>query len=211
MIILFDLDGVLLDTESQYTSHWNMMGEKYFQDPNFGITIKGQTLVQILGRYVNDPELAAYLEEAVDKFENEMEYDFIPGALDFLKAVKEAGIPSAIVTSSANKKMEQVYARHPEIKELVDVILTAEHFTKSKPDPECFLKGMEVLGGTPETTVIFEDSMHGIAAGRGSGAHLVGLATTNSREVLTQLCDLVIDDFNDITIEQLKQTFDINN
>ena len=107
--------------------------------------------------------------------------------------------------------MEQVYARHPEIKELVDVILTAEHFTKSKPDPECFLKGMEVLGGTPETTVIFEDSMHGIAAGRGSGAHLVGLATTNSREVLTQLCDLVIDDFNDITIEQLKQTFDINN
>ena len=211
MIILFDLDGVLLDTESQYTSHWNMMGEKHFQDPNFGITIKGQTLVQILDRYVNNPELAEYLEEAVDKFENEMEYDFIPGALDFLKAVKEARIPSAIVTSSANKKMEQVYARHPEIKELVDVILTAEHFTKSKPDPECFLKGMEVLGGTPETTVIFEDSMHGIAAGRGSGAHLVGLATTNSREVLKQLCDLVIDDFNDITIEQLKQTFDINN
>lgn len=205
MIILFDLDGVILDTESQYTRHWNVMGEKYFGDPNFGITIKGQTLVQILNRYAQDPELAAYLEDAVDKFEVEMDYEYISGALEFMKAVKQAGIPSAIVTSSANKKMEQVYARHPEIKELVDMILTAEHFTKSKPDPECFLKGMEALGGTPETTVVFEDSMHGITAGRGSGAYVVGLTTTNSREVLENLCDMVIDDFNGITPEMLEQ------
>ena len=139
MIILFGLDGVILDTESQYTRHWNSMGEKYLNQQNFGITIKGQTLVQILDRYVDDPQLAVILEQAVDKFENEMDYEFIPGALEFMKMVKAAGIPSAIVTSSNEKKMSQINKRYPDFKGLVNTILTAEHFTKSKPDPECFL------------------------------------------------------------------------
>lgn len=210
MIILFDLDGVILDTESQYTRHWNSMGEKYLNQQNFGITIKGQTLVQILDRYVDDPQLAVILEQAVDKFENEMDYEFIPGALEFMKMVKAAGIPSAIVTSSNEKKMSQIYKRYPDFKGLVNTILTAEHFTKSKPDPECFLKGMEVLGGTPETTVVFEDSIHGLAAGRGSGAHVVGLTTTNSKEVLESLCDMPIDNFEGMTPQLLKERFGIN-
>lgn len=211
MIILFDLDGVILDTESQYTRHWNELGEKYLGQQNFGITIKGQTLVQILDHYVPDPELAVRLEQLVDKFEKDMDYQFIPGALEFMKSVKAAGIPSAIVTSSNNKKMKQIYDRYPDFKSLVSTILTSEHFSKSKPDPECFLKGMELLGGTPETTIVFEDSMHGLAAGRGSGAHVVGLATTNSRKLLAPICEMVIDDFKDITLEMLKHKFDINN
>ena len=80
---------------------------------------------------------------------------------------------------------------------MVDAVLTSEHFSRSKPDPECFLKGMEILGGSPETTVVFEDSIHGINAGRAAGAYVVGLATTNKSEAIAPLCNLVIDDFND--------------
>ena len=209
MILLFDLDGVIVDTESQYTRHWNAMGEKYLGQKDFGITIKGQTLVQILAGYVKDPDLAVTLEDAIDRFESEMDYEFIPGALDFLKTVKAAGIPSAIVTSSNNKKMGQLYKRYPDFKEMVDITLTSEHFTRSKPDPECFLKGMEMLGGTPETTIVFEDSIHGLAAGRSSGAHVVGLTTTNSREVLSSLCDMVTDNFKEISLDMLRQRFGI--
>ena len=204
MIVLFDFDGVIADTESQYTCFWNKMGKDYLGLEEFGHTIKGQTLVQIFGKYF-DGKLKEQQEivPQLNAFEQNMSYDYIPGALEFMQELKKRGIRSAIVTSSNDIKMSNVYAAHPELHDLVDAILTSEHFSKSKPDPECFLKGMEVLGATPQETIVFEDSFHGIAAGRASGAKVIGLATTNSREALTPLCDLVIDDFTQISIKQL--------
>ena len=212
MIVLFDFDGVIADTESQYTIFWDKQGKDYLGLDNFGHTIKGQTLVQIFDKYFDGmTREQEMIVPDLNAFEQTMSYDYIPGAYEFLKALKSRGIRTAIVTSSNDIKMSNVYASHPELLELVDAVLTSEHFSKSKPDPECFLKGMELLGGTPETTIVFEDSMHGLAAGRGSGAHVVGLATTNSRKLLAPICEMVIDDFKDITLEMLKHKFDINN
>ena len=204
MIVLFDFDGVIADTESQYTIFWNKQGKDYLGLENFGHTIKGQTLVQIFDKYFNG--MVKEQEEIVpnlNAFEENMSYDYIPGALEFMQALKAKGIRTAIVTSSNDIKMSKAYASHPELLELVDTVLTSEHFSKSKPDPECFLKGMEVLGATPEETVVFEDSFHGISAGRASGAFVVGLATTNKSEALTPLCDLVIDDFTSVTVDYI--------
>ena len=204
MIVLFDFDGVIADTESQYTYFWNKQGKDYLGLENFGHTIKGQTLVQIFDKYFNG--MIKEQEEIVpnlNAFEENMSYDYIPGALEFMQELKRKGIRSAIVTSSNDIKMSKAYASHPELLELVDAVLTSEHFSKSKPDPECFLKGMEVLGATPKETIVFEDSFHGISAGRASGAFVVGLATTNKSEALTPLCDLVIDDFTSITVDSV--------
>lgn len=207
MIALFDFDGVLMDTESQYSRFWDETGRKFVNIEGFGSIIKGQTLKQIFAKHFDghsEEELRA-IEDAINDFEKEMTYEFIPGAREFLLELKKAGIPTAIVTSSNNTKMSQVYKAHPQLHTMVDAILTSEHFTRSKPDPECFLKGMEVLGGTPGTTVVFEDSIHGLTAARAAGAYVVGLATTNKRETIAPLCDLVIDDFTDI--EKIGLTF----
>lgn len=206
MIALFDFDGVIVDTESQYTVFWDRMGAEYLGVEDFGRRIKGQTLVQIFdghfsGMLKEQEEVVARLNE----YEAAMSYDFLPGVVDFLHELKEAGVPTAIVTSSNQPKMEQVYRAHPQLDEMVDAILTSEDFSRSKPDPECFLKGMEILGGTPEETVVFEDSFHGLAAGRAAGAYVVGLATTNSREDIVPLCDMVISDFTNISLSSLKQ------
>lgn len=206
MIALFDFDGVIVDTESQYTVFWDRMGAEYLGVEDFGRRIKGQTLVQIFdghfsGMLKEQEEVVARLNE----YEAAMSYDFLPGVVDFLHELKEAGVPTAIVTSSNQPKMEQVYRAHPQLDEMVDAILTSEDFSRSKPDPECFLKGMEILGGTPEEAVVFEDSFHGLAAGRAAGAYVVGLATTNSREDIVPLCDMVISDFTNISLSSLKQ------
>ena len=211
MIALFDFDGVLMDTEAQYTRFWDETGRKFVDMDGFGSMIKGQTLVQIFGKYFADrteAELRA-VEEAINEYERNMTYEFIPGARGFLNELRQAGIPTAIVTSSNNQKMSQVYKAHPDLHTLVDAILTSEHFSKSKPDPECFLKGMEMLGGTPETTVVFEDSIHGITAGRAAGAYVTGLATTNKREVIEPLCDMVIDNFSDFSLKELTDRFSL--
>ena len=205
MVALFDFDGVLMDTETQYSRFWDETGRKFVNIEGFGSIIKGQTLVQIFGNHFaghSQEELRA-IEDAINDYERNMVYDFITGAREFLAELKKAGVPTAIVTSSNNMKMAQVYKAHPDLHTLVDAILTSEDFSKSKPDPECFIKGMERLGGTPETTIVFEDSIHGITAGRAAGAYVVGLATTNKREVIEPLCDMVIDDFSDFSLEKL--------
>ena len=201
MIVLFDFDGVIADTETQYTEFWNRIGREYLGQEEFGHTIKGQTLVQIFGKYFEgmDREQEEIVPQ-LNEFEANMSYDYIPGAQAFMKELKAAGIPMAIVTSSNDIKMSNAYKAHPELLDLVDKVLTSEHFSKSKPDPECFLKGMEFLGGTPEETVVFEDSFHGIAAGRAAGAKVIALATTNKREAIAPLCDMVIDDFTYLSL-----------
>ena len=193
---LFDFDGVIMDTEQHYTEFWSMLGEEYLGLEDFGHTIKGQTLIQIFEKYFEGMDAQkAEIVPRLNEFERTMPFEYIPGALEFMKKLKKAGVPIAIVTSSNDAKMEKVYKAHPELLELADAILTSEHFSKSKPDPECFLNAMERLGGRPETTVVFEDSLHGIAAGRASGAYVIGLTTSFPREVIEPLCDMVIEDF----------------
>ncbi|MBO7646237.1 MAG: HAD-IA family hydrolase, partial [Prevotella sp.] len=92
-------------------------------------------------------------------------------------------------------KMENVYQQQPRFKELFDAILTAEDFDKSKPDPDCYLKGMARFGCTPEETLVFEDSINGLKAAKASGATLIGLDTTNPAEVIKEYTEVVISNY----------------
>lgn len=206
IVILFDFDGVISDTEPLYTKFWNREGMRYFSEENFGIKIKGQTFNHISGYFSSEKDLAQAMHD-IDEFERNMPYDLVPGVLDFLKELKEAGIPTAIVTSSHNKKMDNAWRAHPGLKEMVSTVLTSEHFTKSKPDPECFIKAVEALGGKPGRTIVFEDSLHGIEAGRASGAYVVGLTTTFPHEKLVPICDMVIPDFTGLSLDGLLSKF----
>jgi HAD superfamily hydrolase (TIGR01509 family) len=195
MIVLFDLDGVIMDTETQYGIFWNRTGKELLGLDDFGKRIKGQTLNHIISHFDGVSKSKDEIIRELYEYERNMSYDYIPGADEFMKDLHARGIPMAIVTSSNDAKMVNVRKAHPELWELTEAVLTSEHFSKSKPDPECFLKGMEVLGGRPEDTYVFEDSIHGINAGRAAGAKVIGLATTNTREAIVHLCDQVIDDF----------------
>ena len=195
MIVLFDLDGVIMDTETQYGIFWNRTGKELLGLDDFGKRIKGQTLNHIISHFDGVSKSKDEIIRELYEYERNMSYDYIPGADEFMKDLHARGIPMAIVTSSNDAKMVNVRRSHPELWELTEAVLTSEHFSKSKPDPECFIKGMEILGGRPEDTYVFEDSIHGINAGRAAGAKVIGLATTNTREAIVHLCDQVIDDF----------------
>ena len=106
-VALFDFDGVISDTESQYSAFWNRLGEGELSTgiEDFGQKIKGQTLVQIFDKYIPDENDRRLIERKIDELERSMTYDYIKGADTFLKALKEAGIPTAIVTSSNARKI----------------------------------------------------------------------------------------------------------
>lgn len=204
--VLFDFDGVVVDTETQYSIFWHKVGVDYLGIDDLETRVKGQTLV-----YIYDTFFAGMTREqeeitaGLDSFEQEMSFDFIPGILHFIADLRSHDIRIAVVTSSNDKKMEAVYRAHPEIRMMFDRILTAEMFTASKPAPDCFLLGMEVFDTTPENTYVFEDSFNGLKAGMASGATVIGLATTNSREEIAPLCHYILDDFSGFTYDKLLQ------
>ena len=203
---LFDFDGVVVDTETQYSRFWHRIGTDYLGMSDLDARIKGQTLTYIYDTYFNGQTvLQEEITRALDDFEQRMTYDFIPGVRDFMDDLRRHGVPTAVVTSSNRRKMDAVRRTHPDLDRLFDRILTAEEFTASKPAPDCFLLGMRVLGSTPEETYVFEDSVNGLRAAMASGATVIGLATTLGREAVGPLCHAVIDDFRGFTCDKMRE------
>lgn len=200
---LFDLDGVIFDTEPQYTVFWGSQCRQYHPEhPGLEHEIKGSTLDQIFDRWWAGPlesERAA-VTRRLDEFEAQMSYDYIDGLQDFLADLRRHSIKTAIVTSSNRQKMDSVYRSRPELPFVFDAILTSEDFTESKPSPQCYLRAANRLGVEPGECVVFEDSFNGLRSGRSAGMYVVGLATTNSREAIAPLSDIQIDNYNNFKL-----------
>jgi len=198
---LFDLDGVVFDTEPQYTIFWGAQCREFHPEhPGLEHEIKGQTLVQIYDAWFSGElqEKQAVITERLNLYEQQMDYIYVPGFEDYVKKLRTQGVKTAVVTSSNRIKMEAVYERHPEFKGLFDAILTSEDFERSKPDPDCYLKAANRLGVSVKDSVVFEDSFNGLKSGRAAGMYVVGLATTNPAETISPYADKVVKDYHEL-------------
>ncbi len=201
---LFDLDGVLIDTEPVYTRIWNDIDEVFPTGVDgFALRIKGTTLPNILGTYFPDPDTQDGVRRMLARSEETMEYPLFDGVMTFLNELKAAGIPAAIVTSSGDAKMERLFGAVPGFRECFADVITDSRVSRSKPDPEGYILGARALGAEPCDCFVFEDSFNGLRAGRASGATVIALSTSNPRESLEELADAVIDGFTDFDVESM--------
>ena len=203
---LFDLDGVVFDTEPQYTIFWGSQCRLYHPEhPGLEHEIKGQTLTQIYDQWFSGPLLPEQpkITERLNDYESKMHYDYIEGFERMIADLRSHGVKTAVVTSSNLPKMEAVYRFQPEFKNLFDAILTSEDFDRSKPDPDCYLKAAERLGAKTDECIVFEDSFNGLRSGRAADMKVVGLATTNSVESIRPLSDIQISDYREMNYDQL--------
>ena len=198
---LFDLDGVVFDTEPQYSVFWGEQCRRYHPDqPGLEHRIKGQTLTQIFDAHFSGDLLQEQesITERLNDFESKMTFSYVPGFITFIEKLREEGVKTAVVTSSNKVKMQAVYASHPEFISLFDAILTSEDFAESKPSPDCYLRAAARFGADAAECVVFEDSFNGLKSGRAAGMQVVGLCTTNAAELIAPLCDLVVPDYQKI-------------
>lgn len=201
---LFDLDGTIFDTEPQYSIFWGNICRKYHPEiPGLENIIKGTTLTHILGTYFNQSEIQSLIVEELDKFEQEMDFPYISGVESFLEELKSHDVKCAIVTSSNQKKIHSLRNKIPDFDSLFDKVLTSEMFSKSKPDPDCYLKAASSFGLPVSECVVFEDAINGLKAGKSSGCFTVGLTTTKSSNEIKDLCDFMIADFTTVNFEIL--------
>ncbi len=202
---LFDLDGVVFDTESQYTVFWGGQFRLYHPDkPGLEHKIKGQTLTQIFDAWFsNMKDEQAKIVARLDEFERNMKFEYVCGFTDFIADLRDSGVKTAVVTSSNQMKMKSVYVARPEFKGMFDAVLTSECFERSKPDPDPYVRGAAMLGLERDACVVFEDSFNGLKSGRAAGMAVVGLSTTNSPEAIRPYCDCVIPDYHGLDLNKL--------
>lgn len=204
MGVLFDLDGVLVDSEREYTRIWNRINDEFptgYDD--FALRIKGTNLNDILGQYYPDPEVRANVVKRLYEEEGKMVYSYCPGARELLERLKSDGIPMALYTSSNHAKMEHLYRDLPEIKDYFDCIVLGDMVKESKPSPEGYLKAAAELGLEPGAWVVVEDSLQGVKAGKASGGKVVGVAGTLPPLTLEPYCDAVVETLENFPYEIL--------
>ena len=205
---LFDLDGVVFDTEPQYTVFWGSQCRLYHPEhPGLEHEIKGSTLTQIYDRWFSgdlEPE-QPLITRRLDAFEAQMRYEYIAGFEQLIADLHAHGVKTAVVTSSNQPKMESVYRAQPQFKQLFDAILTSEDFEFSKPHPDCYLKAAARFGAQPSECIVFEDSFNGLKSGRAAGMKVVGLATTNPIVSIAPLSDIQITDYQHTTYQSLSE------
>ncbi|WP_128546905.1 HAD family hydrolase [Larkinella soli] len=211
---IFDMDGVIVDTNPHHRIAWREYYHRYgktLSDEDFVRYVSGKHNLDILAHLFPDralsPEEArqlAYDKEALFRELYRPHITPVPGLVAFLKALKAAGIKTAVATSAPVENLDFVMEAL-DLRGYFDVLLDESLVTHPKPDPEIYRKAMSLLGVEPQDAVVFEDSSTGIRAGKGSGATVIGLSTTQpAEELLAVGADEVIRDFNEFDIARFQ-------
>lgn len=196
---LFDLDGVLIDSESEYTKIWNEINRRFPTGiADLALRIKGMTLDNIIATHYPDPEIERKVRATLHELENQMVYRWLPGAKEFIEWLVNENIPRILVTSSDDEKMLHLSEEIPELQPMFTDIVTADKITKSKPDPEGYMLGAKLAGANPENCVVVEDSWQGVNAGKASGAYVIGVEGTLPSERIEPFCNVVVSNLQQI-------------
>jgi HAD superfamily hydrolase (TIGR01509 family) len=207
--VLFDLDGVLVDTETLYSEFWSSIDREYPTGvENFSDKIKGSTLKRIFDNYFPNDELQAEILAKLIHYEENMQYRLFDGVIDFLRELKINNIKCAIVTSSGAKKMNNLFSQQPKFKKYFDTIIVDTDVSHGKPNPECYLLGAARLGVKATSCYVFEDSLAGIEAGQKAGAKVIAVATTLPKSQLQAKTDIIIDGLNKFSVTEMLKIYD---
>ncbi len=206
---LFDLDGVIVETAGFHYQAWRLMANELGFDisEEFNETLKGISRMESLDLILQHGNLMLATEEKQDlaarKNENYLKLvsrmtadDILPGVEDFFKQIKKTDIKVGLGSVSKNALM---ILKSVGLLQEFDAIIDGTKISRSKPDPEVFLKGAAELGFLPEECIVFEDALAGVEAGKNAGMKVVGIGKS---EVLTK-ADIVFAGFENLNLESL--------
>ena len=208
---IFDMDGVIVDNHHYHFKAWEQMCRKYGKALDvdaYRENLNGRTLNEVV-TYIFDepmtPERTRAIGEEKEAIYRKLYQPYLsptPGFIQFLNKAGVAGIPMAVGTSAPDVNVRFTLNGLGIIHHFSS-ILDERAVTKGKPNPEIYQKCAAAIGLPNDRCVVFEDAVSGIRAGKAAGSKVIGLATSHRREELD--ADLIMDNFNDISIEQIRQ------
>lgn len=213
--VIFDMDGTLVDNTPYHFKSWQAIFKKYgkgeltadtYHQEISGVPIM-VTMKRLFGNDHDEAGLKALLKEKEDLYKSLYVPYAAPvnGLESFLTELKNAGIKIAMASSATVDDINFILAHVP-IRDDFNTIIDGSRVSKSKPNPQIFLKAAEELGARPEDCVVFEDSIAGIKAANAAGMKVVGITTGNTADKL-QPSNLIIADYTDVNLYKLAALF----
>ncbi|WP_299126149.1 HAD family phosphatase [uncultured Winogradskyella sp.] len=210
--VLFDMDGVIVDTEPLHRKAYHQM----FEDVNIKVdstlyeSFTGQSTINICKRLVehfglsDSPENLMSLKRKHYKylFENDDELTLIEGVLDCIIDYYDNGIKLVVASSASMDGINQIFKRF-NLNQYFSAKFSGADLKKSKPHPEIFIKAAKSTGFKKSECMVIEDSTNGIKAAHAAGIFCTGFRSEHSLGQDYSLANIVISDFSEISTHNL--------
>jgi len=209
MGVVFDMDGVLVDSAGPHFESWRLLGEEY------GVAVTRQRFAATFGRQNRDiipmlfgavsPERSAAMSERKEEIYRELIRGRVPaveGAAELVRSLAASGVPMAIGSSGPRENIDLVLAGMG-VADLIEVIVSADDVTRGKPDPQVFALACERLGLAASRCVVIEDAPAGVEAAKAAGAKAVAVLMHHPREAFDG-AELIVERLDELTVVRLR-------
>jgi HAD superfamily hydrolase (TIGR01509 family) len=210
-MVIFDMDGVLIDSEGFYGE----INYQYFEE--LGIAVTNEEYESFIG--ISADLMWGYLKEKgklkqevsiLKKGEKERKYKYLtekplvpmPGIPALLKKLKKQNYSLSLASSSDRKNIE-VIVQKLDIAPYFDYMVSGEEVQNGKPAPDIFLKVAAQVNVAPKNCCVIEDSNNGARATKAAGMQCIGLRSPNSGQQDLSMCDLIIDSFEEGNLKKI--------
>jgi HAD superfamily hydrolase (TIGR01509 family) len=212
--LIFDFDGLLVDTETPafeswqaiYTEHGQELSLDLWKDAlgtNHGFDALSH-LGSLLGRTLDRERML--IERQARKRVLSTLQPLLPGARELLDQARAMGLPCAVASSSDRLWVTGWLDLH-NIADYFSCIRTSEDVVLTKPSPELFLSAAACLGAPPSACLVFEDSPNGILAARAAGMRCVAVPGAITRQLTLPDADLVLTSLDALPLQTLLERF----
>jgi len=214
--LIFDFDGLILDTELPIFQSWQELYQEY------GFQLSFETWSTIIGTANTDynplDELEKMLGRSLERenaasrrWQREMdliaEQPVLPGVHQTLQDARRLGLKIGLASSSSCKWVTGHLSRLG-LADFFDAILASDDVVRTKPDPALYREAAQALGVKPEQALALEDSPNGILAAKRAGLYCVAVPNFLTRRLPVNHADICLDSLADMPLEQLLQAID---
>lgn len=214
--VLFDMDGVIVDTEPLHRKAFL----KTFDDLNINVSdtlyssFTGASTQKVCETLIKEFHLDISPEEIVamkrkyfkDLFDNDSDFHLIPGVLNLIQHYYKNNIKLVLASSAHINTINWVFERFNLESYFIGKISGAA-LKESKPNPEIFILAAEIAGEPKQNCMVIEDSTNGIIASKRAEIFCAGYRSANSKLQDYSLADVVVDNYSQLTLEELAPYF----
>ncbi len=203
--VLFDMDGVLVDSEFLHIKAEKLTLAPYGIElskeeiNNFmgmGVKMMLRSLIEKYSLPITEETLFRIHEKNLsDSFQEELE--IMPGAIEIINHLKHRKIKLALASSSSLYLINLVL-KIIHLESVFDVVISGEEVINGKPFPDIFRKAAELLNVQPDRCVVIEDSKNGVSAAKSAGMICIGFRSPNSKNQDISQADYIVDDLTKI-------------
>ena len=214
--IIFDMDGVLVNSEPLHRkAYFNMFEE-------FNLNVSNRLYESFTGKSTSAicKELCAIFDLSISHeklmlskrkhfktiFENDPEFQMIDGALSLIKNYFYNNLTLILASSASMTNINRIFKKF-DLDKFFKAKISGADLKESKPNPEIFIKAAKLSGFNKSECIVIEDSTNGIIASKSAGIYCIGFNSPNSKNQNYDKADLVVSNFNEIKFDYLNKNF----